>query len=224
MRPPEEKRRAKTQLEHTCVESWFAMICFRASQLLLPAIRRIRAAEGSELVEFSLSLPLLLVIIIGIVDFARAYNTKHITENAARMAARTMVSTPLSVYDPNCSWNKTSPGSGTPCPIQGVAISVANYLTNAGLSAGACLATATASYTSPFTWTYSCNNVTLVIDKAYTITGANGASLSATKISLSYPYTFMFGRIIGLLVPGATGPLGTVILTTNAVMENLVLN
>lgn len=171
-----------------------------------------------------MSLPLLLVIVIGIIDFARAYNTKHITENAARMAARTMISTPLSVYDPNCSWNKASPGSGTPCPIQGVAVSVANYLTNAGLSTGACLATATASYTSPFTWTYSCNNVTLVIDKAYTITGPNGASISATKISLSYPYTFMFGRIIGLLVPGATGPLGTVILTTNAVMENLVLN
>ncbi len=61
---------------------------------------RFRSTEGAELFEFAMALPLLLVLVVGIIDFAHAYNTKHITSNAAREAARLLSSTPLS--DSSC--------------------------------------------------------------------------------------------------------------------------
>ncbi len=188
-------------------------------------LRNLLTTEGAELYELAMGLPLLLVLVVGIIDFAGAYNTKQITSNAARLGARTLSSTPLSVYDPSCSWNKSSPGSGTPCPIQGVAISVSNYLADAGLSKAACLSTASATYTSPYQWTYSCNGVTLHINMALQVSnGALGANVLSTEVTLSYPCFFSFGRVIGLLLPGATGPQGQVNLTSNAVMQRLVLN
>lgn len=197
----------------------------RVARYLGPGFRRLLTTEGAELFEFAMALPLLLVLVVGIIDFASAYNTKHIVTNAALLAARTLSSTPLSLYDPNCSWNKSSPGSGTPCPVQGAAISVSNYLTDAGLTQAACLSTASGAYTSPFQWTYTCNGVTLYINKAKVVSnGALGAPVVSAEVTLTYPYFFSFGKVIGLLVPGATGPDGQVNLTSDAVMQNLVLN
>jgi len=181
------------------------------------------STDGAELYEFAMALPLLLVLVVGIIDFARAYNTKHITSNTAREAARLISSTPLSDSSCPTAWTINSPGSGTPCAVQATATTVANYLTDAGLSQGACLSTATATFTSVLTWTYTCNNVTLVIYKAYQAPNPNDTNnpILSTKVILSYPYTFMFGRIIGLLVPGATGPTGQHIFTSDAVMQNI---
>ena len=185
--------------------------------------RRFRTTEGSELFEFAMALPLLLVLVVGIIDFAQAYNTKHVTSNAAREAARLISSTPLSDSACPTAWTINSPGTGTPCAITATAKTVSNYLTDAGLSQGACLNTASATFSSVLTWTYSCNNVKLVIYKAYQAPNPYDSTqpIFSTKVTLSYPYTFMFGRIIGLLVPGATGPTGQYIFTSDAVMENI---
>lgn len=184
--------------------------------------RRLRSTEGSELFEFAMALPLLLVLVVGIIDFARAYNTKHVTSNAAREAARLISTTPLSDSGCPTAWTINSPGSGTPCAITATAKTVSNYLTNAGLSQGACLNTASPSFTAVLTWTYSCNNVTLVIYKAYHAPNYDdSATIVSSKVTLSYPYTFMFGRIIGLLLPGANGPTGQYIFTSDAVMQNI---
>jgi Flp pilus assembly protein TadG len=170
-----------------------------------------------------MALPLLLVLVVGIIDFAQAYNTKHVTSNAAREAARLISSTPLN--DSGCpnAWTINSPGSGTPCAITATAKTVSNYLTDAGFSQGACLNTASAAFSSVLTWTYSCNNVTLVIYKAYQAPNPYDSTqpILSTKVTLSYPYTFMFGRIITLLLPGATGPTGQYIFTSDAVMPNI---
>lgn len=184
---------------------------------------KVWSTEGAELYEFAMALPLLLVLVVGIIDFARAYNTKHITSNAAREAARLISSTPLSDSSCPTAWTINSPGSGTPCAVQATATTVANYLTDAGLSQGTCLSTATASFAPVLTWTYSCNNVTLVIYKAYNTPNPSDSTspIKSTKVTLSYPYTFMFGRIIGLLVPGATGPTGQHIFSSDAIMENV---
>ena len=185
--------------------------------------RRFRSTEGSELFEFAMALPLLLVLVVGIIDFARAYNTKHITSNAAREAARLISSTPLSDSSCPTAWTINSPGSGTPCAVTATATTVANYLTDAGLTQGACLSTASATFTPVLTWTFSCNNITLVIYKAYQAPNPYDTSqpILSTKVTLSYPYTFMFGSIIGLLLPGATGPTGQYIFTSDAVMQNI---
>jgi len=190
---------------------------------LLP---RFRSTEGAELLEFAMALPLLLVLVVGIIDFASAYNTKHVTSNAAREAARLISSTPLSDSGCPTAWTINSPGSGTPCAVTATAKTVSNYLTAAGLNQGACLNTSSATFAPVLTWTYSCNNVTLVIYKAYQAPNPYDSTqpILSTKVTLSYPYTFMFGRIIGLLLPGATGPTGQYIFESDAVMQDITLS
>jgi Flp pilus assembly protein TadG len=53
--------------------------------------RRLRDARGAELVEFALVLPLLLVLIAGIVDFALLFQAYEVVTNAAREGARVRV-------------------------------------------------------------------------------------------------------------------------------------
>ncbi|MCL5005412.1 MAG: pilus assembly protein [Acidobacteria bacterium] len=188
-------------------------------------LRQLRETCGAELYEFAVALPLLLVLVVSIVDFARAYNTKQILVNATRGAARLMASTALSNSSCPSNWTSSNPGNGTPCAVEAAADSVENYLSTAGLNAATCLSSSTPAYSTPMTWTYSCSNVTLVINKAYVITGgADGGVISSTKVTLSYPHTFFFGTIIGLLVNGATGISGQHILTADATMQNFVLN
>jgi Flp pilus assembly protein TadG len=51
----------------------------------------IREDGGQALVELALALPLLLLILVGIFEFARAYSIKQTLVNAAREGARTAV-------------------------------------------------------------------------------------------------------------------------------------
>jgi Flp pilus assembly protein TadG len=53
--------------------------------------RRLRADSGAELVEFALVLPLLLVLIVGVADFALLFQSYEVTTNAAREGARLAV-------------------------------------------------------------------------------------------------------------------------------------
>jgi Flp pilus assembly protein TadG len=53
--------------------------------------RRLGDARGAELVEFALILPLLLILIAGIVDFALMFQAYEVVTNAAREGARLRV-------------------------------------------------------------------------------------------------------------------------------------
>ena len=58
----------------------------------LCAARRLRRREGGQsLVEFVLALPILLVIVFGIVEFAAAWRTYQVVTNVAREGARLAV-------------------------------------------------------------------------------------------------------------------------------------
>lgn len=52
--------------------------------------RGLRSRPGQSLVEFVLIMPLLLLLMMGIVEFARGWNIRHVVTDAAREAARTM--------------------------------------------------------------------------------------------------------------------------------------
>ena len=52
--------------------------------------RRLRNEQGAAAVEFALILPILLVLVFGIVELARAYNAQVSLTGAAREGARTM--------------------------------------------------------------------------------------------------------------------------------------
>ena len=65
------------------------------NRIWMRGIRGVRNRPGQGLVEFVLIAPLLLLLIFGLVEFARAWNIRHVITDAAREGART-----LAVYDP----------------------------------------------------------------------------------------------------------------------------
>jgi Flp pilus assembly protein TadG len=176
-------------------------------------LKQLGGSSGSQLLELALTLPFLLILAIGISDMGGAYNLKHIITNAARDAARITVSNDLQ----NSSCQDT-----TPCSIEGAADAAKQYLVNAGKSAASCIDPKSPTSSGTLTWTYACNSVSLTINKKDNVAGgALGSVVVSTQVTLTYPYTWTFGRLIGLLVNGSTITLPAT-LTTSVVMENLV--
>ena len=165
---------------------------------------------GSQLLEFAIAVPFLLVLVIGAIDFGSAYNVKHILTNAAREGARITVSNSLT----NISCTDT-----TPCSIQAAADAVKQYLSNAGLTQASCI-TPNGLGAGPV-WAQTCNGVTLSIDHNVVITGGPGGTvIPSSRVQLSYPYTFTFGRVIGLV--GGSGPNGQQTITASVTMQNMI--
>ena len=79
--------------------------------------RRVRSERGVELIEFAISLPVLLLILAGIMDFGFLFQRYEVVTNAAREGARL----------------KSLPVISTTADVQA---RVAAYLTDAGLLPG----------------------------------------------------------------------------------------
>jgi Flp pilus assembly protein TadG len=73
-----------------------------------------RNREGQTLIETALVLFLLLLIVLGITEFARAWYTKNSLKNAARTGARVAVITPGITTTPTPTTYNLSDCSGTP--------------------------------------------------------------------------------------------------------------
>ena len=59
-----------------------------------------RSEDGQAVVEFALVAPILLLLILGLVEFSRAWNTKQVLTDAAREALRSsVVANPGFTYD-----------------------------------------------------------------------------------------------------------------------------
>jgi len=178
-------------------------------------LERLRAATGSQLLEFALGLPFLVVMVVGVIDFGEAYNLKQKLNNAAREGARIAASSPTA--DLNCGGCSTTPNS-----VTAIRDAVANYLTNANVSY--CTIGTSATYAAANqTWTYplsgsGCSGGSLTIERGYLFNSGSGP-VSASQVSLNYPYTWTFGRVIALLV-GSSGPT-SITISSNAVMQNL---
>jgi Flp pilus assembly protein TadG len=54
----------------------------------LGAARLVEEREGQALVEFAMVLPMLLLLVLGLFEFARAWNVQQVMTDAAREAAR----------------------------------------------------------------------------------------------------------------------------------------
>lgn len=75
-------------------------------QIRVQVITRWREDLGAEIVEAAFVIPVVLMLLMGIVTFGRAYNVYQTITRAAREGARELVLTPCAEY-PNC------PGSNT---------------------------------------------------------------------------------------------------------------
>ena len=61
-------------------------------KILRSMLRRLRAGTaGQALTEFAIVIPLLMVILVGIFEFGRAWHIRQVVTNAAREGARTAV-------------------------------------------------------------------------------------------------------------------------------------
>lgn len=152
-----------------------------------------RESRGSQLAELAIALPIVLIFLAGIADFATAFNTRQILNTAAREGARLGASeSPLDLY-----------AGGAPPSITAIHDVVQNYLANGGLQntnalIGPCLLdTGPTQANLAFTYTSSaCPRVSLVIDRGYTSLSSDGVTtLEGTHVTITYPYTWFLRRV-----------------------------
>src|SRR4029077_19460430 len=180
--------------------------------------------NGSQIVEFAVSLPLLMVLIVGTFDFGSAFQVKQNLAYAAREGARVASNQPttdLSLSGPPCN----APASV--CAIRDVVDQ--NLLAGKVNDCG--LAGANATATPPLAWSFTPNTncagtLTLTIDRGYTYTATLAApfqtayTIEGTKVTLSYPYKWQFNKVIVFVAPGATYA-GVSQITSFGLMQNL---
>jgi Flp pilus assembly protein TadG len=184
----------------------------------------LRGAEAAQLVEFAVVMPLLVVLVVGAIDFGTGWVLKDRMANAARDGARVAVSVPNDTTNPKCS--------GTPCSVQSAASAAVNYLANAGLSACGLDPSSASPSNGPgtFGWTYTspsnCPGTTIkmsiVVERAVTTTvtvGATTTTVLMTRVTVNYPFKWMFGSVVKLLAP-SSGYASTLTLTTQEIMQN----
>src|SRR6185437_5635967 len=153
----------------------------------------LRSTEAAELIEFAVSLPLLIVFMVGIFDFSSAFVLKQNVTHIAAEAARVAANQPMS--------DVANPGS-CPASICAVRDVVDRALTNNGIP-DCGLSAATPSGPVGLAWTFSATScstgsLTLTIDRWYTYTANLSApfqapyAIEASRVTLSYPHQWQF--------------------------------
>ena len=168
-------------------------------------------AEGAQIVELAITLPVLVGLWYGIFDFGQAFNLKQklsdISREAARFAASQTTSdltnaTPQSILDVR---NLVSSNL------------VANNLSDCGLSGTTPAQSPT--YTWTFTATCAAGNLSLKVNRGK-ILSAGSQVVQATQVDLNYPHQWQFSRVVKLIAPNAsfTGPAQ---IPSTAIMANI---
>ena len=181
------------------------------------------ANDGSQIIEFAVALPLLVVLAVGIFDFGSAFNLKQKIQNDALMAARIGANQPMRDLTKNgaCS---------APESICAIRDAVAGNLT-AGKVNDCGLATAAATSGGALTWTFTTSTgcpgaLILTVERGFTYTTtlnppfATDYTIEGTRATLRYPYRWQFSNVIKLVAPTATYP-GFSQITGVGVMQNV---
>jgi Flp pilus assembly protein TadG len=164
-----------------------------------------KSRQGSQLVEFAFVLPVLLVLAVGIADLAGAFVLRDKLTNAAREGARIAIGQGME--------DRTQ---AFPLTIQGVRAAVVAYLAAAVdpsiAPAGSCAA-------GSLSWTCGLSNGgQITIEREFPVQVA-GVWTLCTQVTVSYPYSWTFGRAIRLL--GSSDLADTVTISSQSVMRNL---
>jgi Flp pilus assembly protein TadG len=189
--------------------------------------------QAAQLVEFAVSLPLLVVFVVGIFDFSGAFTLKQKLTNVARDAARAAAAEPIS------DLSATVPVSVADAFWMVDNYLVANKINDCGIAPGGVLVL------RPSTWKYAASGsalngcptagLTITVNRGYYFpavagrlpatvdcspqsTGGQTAVIS-TCVSIQYGYQWRFGRAASLL--GSTPLLpGTITAVAVAMNEN----
>jgi len=200
------------------------MICSaKLTNALVTASRRGASAEGAALVEFAVSLPLLIVLVVGIYDFGAAFNMKQELNNAMREGARFGAAQPTN----DLSYS----GTTVPPSVDAIRYVVDSYLLQAKINdCGLSTASLPSRGGGPLRWIYNassgCPGVGLQLTiqrdlpQPETLPGVTTqVNLLSTQVSISYPYQWHFNNVLQLLIPGAK--LGLTNVTTQATAVNM---
>jgi len=192
-----------------------------------------REDRAAQLVEFAVTLPLLIAFVVGIFDFSGAFTLKQKLTNLARDAARGAAADPASdVTEP--------PPGGVPASVSDALQMIDNYLVANKINDCGLLTTAPTPI-APATWKYSatgngCPGTGLVINinRAYyfpenaaaqapdvscAATTPGTISVIATCVSIQYAYQWRFGNVESLLGSKAGLP-STISAVSVAMNEN----
>jgi Flp pilus assembly protein TadG len=142
-------------------------------------MRRIKSERGAALLEAAITIPMLLLVSVGIFEFGRAYQTWQILTNAAREGARMAVLQDSSNSD--------------------ITARVSQYMTDGQLSAA--------------------NSASIGINRS-AILDVNGRNVSASQVSIDYPFSFIVLQPVARLVAPQTSLGGAVVMHAQAVMRN----
>jgi hypothetical protein len=168
-------------------------------------------------VEFAVSLPLLVLFVIGIFDFSSAITLKQKLTNAAREGARVAASDPA---------NDLAGSAPFPASVGDALQVVDKYLLSEGINdCGLKFALPTLN-PPPLTWVAtgpSCPGgaaLVLTINRGYSTPQTSGPTttyLVNTLVTIRYPYNWQFGGVAGLFGNSFTLPTG---ISTTAVAFN----
>src|SRR5580693_8239906 len=120
----------------------------RHAPSLLSAARLLKDAQGAALLEFAISLPLLVLFVVGIYDFSGAFNQKQKIEQAAQEGAIVAGAQPTSDIDSS---------NGNPSSLLPVVTTIFNSLVGSGVvPTGSCSApSAGHAVGTNLQWTYT---------------------------------------------------------------------
>jgi Flp pilus assembly protein TadG len=165
----------------------------------------LRDTDAAALIEFAVSLPLLIVLVVGIFDFGGAFNLKQELNNAAREGAR------FAAAQPSNDLTQTLPPS-----VNAVRFVVDSYLLTAGIN-DCGLSTAAMAQVSGFAWGFNASgngcSMTLTVNRQNSVQeviGGSTVNILCTTVNISYPYQWHFNHVIQLLAPGANYSLGNI--------------
>jgi hypothetical protein len=184
---------------------------------LLAALKQCRTDEcASQIVEFALSLPVLVLFVVGIFDFSGAISLKQKLTNAAREGARVAASDP-----------QNDLAASVPASVWDAFWVVDNYLVTEKINDCGLAGKTPAASGTTLTWIAAAtgsgcpgNGIRLTINRGCITTigsGANTVRLIGTCVTITYAYKWQFGNVAGLFGGTFTGPSN---LTTTATAFN----
>ncbi len=172
--------------------------------------------RGQAILEFAITLPLLVVFVVGIYDFSGAFNQKQKIEQAAHEGAILAGAQPMSDIDVS----NTNPSSLLP-----VVTAIVNSLVASGVVTSACTPPGTVTGGPNLTWRYTVlgcpQKLIITINRGWEggAGSANSPASLGTVVTIVYPYTWRFNSVIQLLIPGAAYAATTQV-TESATVHN----
>jgi Flp pilus assembly protein TadG len=177
----------------------------------------LRDDRAAQIVEFAVSLPLLIVIVVGIFDFSSAFTLKQRLTNIARDAARAASIDPIT--------DLTPPYAQTPVSVMDAYQIVDNYLIANNIND--CGISSTSTPTG-LTWVFTASGsgctapgLTITVNRGYYYpsTGAATPTVNCTAqapggqvaeistcVSIQYAYPWRFGQVANLIGAGSVLP------------------